>query len=79
MASVDLLFSKDMAVSVGLAAGALVEPISGLTGLAVTLRALGIAPLLGAHLKYRKARREIMHRHDFSWLYLTKERLIPVK
>ena len=73
IANLKTLFSKEMAMAVGVVAGALCEPISGLTGLSTILKGVGIAPLVGTHVKLRKARRDAMMSHEISWLYFQKK------
>ena len=79
LASIEPLFSKEMALTVLAIGGALVEPISGLTNLAVTLQGVGIVPLVQTRIRHKKARRKPLLDHKMSWLYLTKEKGIAVR
>ena len=70
LADIRSLFSKEVAFSTLAFAGALTEPISGLTTLATTLKGIGVAPLVKARADYRASRRKALRGHTMSWLYL---------
>lgn len=70
------LFSKELVLSVVLAAGCLPNPIEGLTTLARDVGGIGIIPLLKAAADYRGARRDALKKHAMSWLFLAKRRRI---
>ncbi len=72
LASQKALFSTEVALSAIAVGGALVEPISGITTLATTMKSIGIAPLLKTRAEYRAARRKALRSHDMSLLYLGK-------
>jgi hypothetical protein len=71
LANVRTLFSKEVAFSALAFAGALTEPISGLTTLATTLKGIGVCPLLKTRADYSASRRKALRGHSMSWLYLT--------
>lgn len=76
VASLKTLFSKEVAVSALITAGALVAPIPGLTALSSQFGLLGVIPLLKSATELRGARRTALLKHTSSWLYLaTKPRL----
>jgi hypothetical protein len=79
MASLESIFSKEMAVTVLALAGALVSPIAGLTTLAVTLKWIGVVPLVATALKHKKERRKTLLAHNMSWLYYANQPRIAVK
>lgn len=66
------IFSKEIAISIIAFAGALIEPISGITTLATTLKTIGVAPLIKVGVEYRQARRKILRSHTTSILYLPR-------
>ena len=73
MASLESLFSKEMAVTVLALAGALVSPIAGLTTLAATLKGVGVVPLVATTIKHKKERRKALLAHNMSWLYYANQ------
>jgi hypothetical protein len=79
MASLESLFSKEMAVTVLALAGALVSPIAGLTTLAATLKGVGVVPLVATTIKYKKERRKVLLAHNMSWLYYANQPRTAVK
>jgi hypothetical protein len=79
LATLEPLFSKEMAMMVVAVAGSLLSPIAGLTTLAVTLKGIGIAPLVATRLKHVKERRKALLSHSMSWLYLANERRISLR
>jgi hypothetical protein len=74
LASIKSLFSKEVAVSAVLTAGAFLSPIAGLTELAARVGWVGVVPLFGAASALRGARRAALLKHTSSWLYLTTRR-----
>jgi len=70
LTSLKTLFSKEVAVSAILSAGAMVSPIAGLTGLGTEVGLVGVVPLLKAAVEFKGARRAALLRHTSSWLYL---------
>ncbi len=76
LASMQALFSKEMALTALVVGGALVQPISDLTSLATALQGIGIIPLVKTLLKHREKRRKSLLKHNISWLYLTQERAL---
>ena len=79
IASVDALFSKEMLLTALVLGGALLEPISGLTTLAATLKGIGIIPLIKTGLKHKRERRKALLQHKISWLYLTQEKGLSLR
>jgi hypothetical protein len=73
------LFSKEIAMSALAVAGAFLEPISGLTGLATTLQAVGVTPLLKTRVEYREARKKALRSHAMSWLFVAKQPRVAVR
>ncbi len=73
-ASIKTLFSKEVAVSAVLTAGALAAPIPGLTALGTQIGLVGVVPLLKAATELRGARRAALLKHTTSWLYLASRR-----
>jgi hypothetical protein len=73
LASIKTLFSKEVAMSAFLGAGAMISPISGLTELASKVGFLGVLPLVKAAVELRGARRAALSKHTNSWLYLATE------
>jgi hypothetical protein len=69
LASLEPLFSKEMAVCVLAVAGALAFPHIGIPGLAVTLKGVGVIPLIATALRHKKERRNALLTHSMSWLY----------
>lgn len=78
LASINGLFSKEMALTAIVVAGAFTEPISGLTTLAATLKGIGVAPLVRTEAKYRTARRKALRESSMSWLYTRKQQLLTL-
>lgn len=74
LASIKTLFSKEVAVSAVLSAGALINPIAGVTELSTQLGLVGVVPLLKAAVDLKGARRTTLTKHTSSWLYLVKGR-----
>lgn len=79
VASLESLFSKEMALTVLALAGAWVAPISGVTTLATTLKGIGIVPLVATTIKHKKERRKALLAHNMSWLYCAKQGHIAVR
>lgn len=79
MTSLESLFSKEMAFTILVLAGALVSPIAGLTTLAATLEGIGIVPLVATTIKHKKERRKALLAHNMSWLYYANQPRIAVK
>jgi len=73
------LLSKEIVLSAVAVAGALVEPIAGLTSLSAALKMIGVAPLLETAVEYREARRKALRAHSMSWLFLTKQRRLTLR
>jgi hypothetical protein len=73
IASIESLFSKELALTVLAIAGALASPIAGLTTLAATLKGIGIVPLVATAIKHKKERRKALLAHNMSWLYWAKQ------
>jgi hypothetical protein len=73
LTSLKTLFSNEVGVSVLLAGGSLVSSVAGLTELATSIGGLGVIPLLKAEVEYRATRREILRKHNMSWLYLASK------
>jgi hypothetical protein len=71
--SLKALFSKEVALSAVILAGALTAPVVGLTTLATQLGGIGIIPLLKTGVELRAARQDALRKHPISWLYLSKE------
>jgi len=78
-ASLKALFSKEVAVSTLISAGALITPIPGLTALANQMGLVGVIPLLKAAVDLRGARRVALQRHISSWLYLAGQRRLQIR
>lgn len=79
LASIEPLFSKEMVLTALVLGGALLEPISGITTLAITLRGVGVIPLVKTLLKHKEDRRKALLKQNVSWLYLTQEKGISLK
>ena len=79
IASVEPLFSKEMLLTALVLGGALLEPISGLTKLAATLKGIGIIPLVKTRIEHKKNRRKALLQNNISWLYLTQEKAISLR
>jgi hypothetical protein len=73
LASIKTLFSKEVALSALIVAGALVSPIVGLTTLSTQIGGVGIIPLMEAAVDYKSARRDALKKHVMSWLFLAKQ------
>lgn len=78
-ASLKALFSKEVAVSALITAGALAAPIAGLTALASQVGLVGVIPLLKSAVELRGARRTALKRHTSSWLYLAGRRGVQIR
>jgi hypothetical protein len=79
VASLEALFSKEMAVTVLALAGALVSPIAGITSLATTLKGIGIVPLVATTIRHKRERRKALLAHNMSWLYCAKQGRITTR
>lgn len=79
IASVEPLFSKEMLLTALVLGGALLEPISGLTKLAATLKGIGIIPLIKTRFRHKRERRKALLQHKISWLYLTQEKSLSLR
>lgn len=77
--SLKALFSKEVAVSAVISAGALVAPVHGLTNLASQIGLVGVIPLLKAVVDLRGARRMALQKHTSSWLYLASQPRLQVR
>ena len=72
LASLKTLFSKEVAISVLLGAGALLSPISGLAALAAQVGgSVGTIPLVKAAVDYKGSKRKVLQENSLSWLYLS--------
>lgn len=78
-ASLKTLFSKEVAVSALISAGAFIAPVAGLTTLASQVGLVGVIPLLKAAVELRGARRTALQRHISSWLYLAGKRGLQIR
>jgi hypothetical protein len=79
VASLESLFSKEMAVTLLALAGSLVSPIAGITTLAATLKGVGVVPLVATTIKHKKERRKALLAHNMSWLYYANQPRIAVR
>ncbi len=79
LTSINALFSNEMALTAIAVAGAFIEPISGLTTLAATLKGIGVAPLVRTETKYRTARRKALRESSMSWLYTRRQQLLTLR
>jgi hypothetical protein len=79
VASLKTLFSKEVAASAVIVAGALLAPITGLTTLATQISGIGVIPLIRAEVEYRALRREILRKHSMSWLFLASQRPLSLR
>lgn len=79
LASIEPLFSREMLLTAMAVGGAFLEPISGLTSLAATVKGIGIIPLIKTNLKHRKERRKALLQNKISWLYLTQEKILSLR
>ena len=79
LASITPLFSKEMALTMIAVGGAFVEPISGLTNLAITMQGVGIIPFVKTRLKHKEERRKALLEHKISWLYLSQEKKLSLR
>ena len=66
------LLSKEVVLTVLISASAIASPIGALTGLAKSVGALGVIPVLKGVIEYRGARRKALTSHASSWLFLQK-------
>lgn len=79
IASVEPLFSKEMLLTALVLGGSLLEPLSGFTKLAATLKGIGIIPLIKTRFKHKRERRKALLQHKISWLYLTQEKSLSLR
>lgn len=79
LASIETLFSKEMVLSLIAVGGAFLEPISGLTNLAITMQGIGVIPLVKTRIKHKNKRRKALRNHKMSWLYLTQEKGLSLR
>ena len=79
LASVKALFSKEVALSAVAVAGSLVEPVTGLTNLAMILQGIGVAPLIKTRAEYRAARSQALQKHPISWLYFSRSGRLTIR
>jgi hypothetical protein len=70
LAGTKALFSKEVAVSALILAGAMTAPVAGLTTLGTEIGGLGIIPLVKTAAEYRGSRSAALAKHRASWLYL---------
>jgi hypothetical protein len=79
IASQESLFSREMAITILAVAGTLLNPISGITNLATTIKGVGIIPLVATAIKHKKERRKVLLEHNMSWLYSAKQGRIALR
>lgn len=78
LASLKTLFSKSVAMSTLVSAGALIAPIPGLTALSA-LGLVSIIPLVKSAIGLRGERRSALLKHTSSWLYLADKSGLQIR
>ncbi len=70
IAGVKSLLSKEVGLAALLIGGTLTAPLLGVTSLPMEISGLGVIPLGKAALELGGTRKEILRKHNMSWLYL---------
>lgn len=79
LTNIDALLSKELAASIMLIGGTFLEPISGITTLATSLKGIGIIPLIKTREKLKNDRRKALLKSNISWLYLSNQKFISLR